>query len=141
MQAAAGIGVGVLVVWLRAIRCSNPESLPPPDPVRHPFYGALYPENRSLPLLAAHVGYFGLMFLVLRWWRICRARRQTRFAVPAVLATAFWGFVLLFLLPTAEERQAAFAAVVLTSAVVQLASPWRGPPEEAPPRRLRLRYA
>jgi hypothetical protein len=61
--------------------------------------------------------------------------------VPAVLATALWAFVLLFLLPTAEERQVGFWSLVLASVIVQLASPWRSSPEATPQRRMRLRYA
>jgi hypothetical protein len=103
-------------------------------------FDALYPENHSLPVIACWVSYFGLMFLLLRWWKDIEAHRPQRFSLQALLATCFWAYILLFLLPTAQERQTAFATMGLTSVVVQLASPCRQP---SPPRekRLRLRFA
>ena len=39
----------------------------------NPFFGLLYPDNRSLPVLVCYLSYFGLMFLALRWWKIVHA--------------------------------------------------------------------
>ena len=118
LQGLAGAAVGAFAVWLQGYPVLGPDPLrPAADAVRHPFYGALYADNRSLSLAAGYLSYFGLMFLVLRWWKVVEPDRATRFDVPAVLATAFWAFVLLFLLPTAEERQAGFVSMVLTAVV------------------------
>ncbi|MCI0683985.1 MAG: serine/threonine-protein kinase [Gemmataceae bacterium] len=145
-----GLAVGLFALWLDG----NPLPLPwepngtdslAPAPrtlseTRHPFYSALYPENHTLPVIAGWLSYFGLMFLVLRWWKDVEQQRAQRFSFHAFLATAFWAFILLFLLPTAHERQIGFSTMVLTSAIVQAVSPCKQP---APPRgkRLRLRYA
>ena len=102
-------------------------------------------DNRSLPALASYLSYFGLVFFVLRWWKIAEPRRPERFHLPAVLVTAFWAYILIFLLPGGSELRGStwhtfFVALVAASAIVQLASPWQRP---APVRakRLRLRSA
>jgi hypothetical protein len=141
LQGVAGALVGLFAVWVQGYAIFGPQPLAPPEASRHAFYGAIYADNRSLTIVTGHVAYFTLMFLVLRWWKCVEPGRAMRFAVPAVLATALWAFVLLFLLPTAEERQIGFWSMLLASVVVQLASPWRSSPEETPQRRMRLRYA
>jgi hypothetical protein len=145
-----GLVVGLFALWLDGYPLPWPwqpdgtESLSPAPRslagTRHPFYSVLYPDNHTLPVIAGWVSYFGLMFLVLRWWKDVEEQRAHRFSLHAFLATAFWAFILLFLLPTAHERQIGFSTMVLTSAIVQAVSPCTQP---APPRgkRLRLRYA
>jgi hypothetical protein len=148
---ALGLGVGILALWLEGYQLPipgvtegadvlepAPHGLTPEQ--RHPFFGALYPENHSLPVLACYLSYFGLMFLVLRWWKDVEEQRPQRFSFQALLATLFWAYGLLFLLPTTRERHIAFATMAMTSVIVQVVSPWR---QSAPQRvkRLRLRYA
>jgi hypothetical protein len=143
---AFGVALGMMAVWLEGYELigANPENNPrmqkidprPPSPI----FGAIYPNNETLSVLAGHVAYFGLMFAVLRWWHITEPLRPTQFSWPALLATAFWAYVLLFLLPSADERLIGFAAMLLTSSAVQLASPRRDP-DPTPPKRHRLRWA
>jgi hypothetical protein len=145
-----GLGIGLLAVWLEGYQLPIPwqtghaDSLDPLPSLaaeaRHPFFGALYAENHRIPVLACYMSYFGLMFLVLRWWKDVEERRPQRFSMQALLATLFWAYGLLFLLPTARERHIAFATMAMTSIIVQVVSPWK---EAAPERtkRLRLRYA
>ena len=139
-QGVLGIGIGVFAVWLQGYGLSD--ALSPRIEVgpRHPFYGSLFADNQSLSVGVGHVGYYGLMFLILRWWRATELKRAQRFALPALLASGFWAFALLFLLPTAEERQLGFVGMVIASVAVQLASPRRDP-DPAPSHRLRWRYA
>jgi len=80
------------------------------------------------------------MFAILRWWHMTEPLRSAKFSWPALLATGFWAYVLLFLLPTADERLIGFATMVLTAAAVQLASP-RREPDPTPSKRVRLRWA
>ena len=47
----------------------------PADQHTRSFFTGLYPENRSMPMLACYLGYFGLMFLVLRWWKTAEPTR------------------------------------------------------------------
>jgi hypothetical protein len=143
-----GLAVGAFGLWIDGYPLpwqENAASVLAPAPAslaatRDPFCDALYPENHSLPVLAAWLSYFGIMFLVVRWWKDIEARRAQRFSVQALLATCFWAYILLFLLPTAHERQIGFATMAVTSVAVQLASPVQQP---GPTRgkRLRLRYA
>ena len=80
------------------------------------------------------------MFLALRWWKLSEPMRPARFRVKAVIAAAFWAYLLLFLLPASPQRREAFLAFVLTSVVVQLVSPWQ-PRGQERGKRLRLRSA
>jgi eukaryotic-like serine/threonine-protein kinase len=145
-----GFAVGALAIWLEGYPLVEAGELGQLDflapvprshrEVRDPVFNVLYPENHSLPVFACWLGYFGAMLLVLRWWKGMEADRRQRFSVPALLATCFWAYILLFLLPTAHERQIGFTTMTLTSIIVQLASPCKRP---SPPRekRLRLKYA
>jgi hypothetical protein len=148
---ALGLVVGLMALWLEGYQLPIPGFVDHADALdpaprglspeqRHPFFGALYPENHSLPVLACYLSYFGLMFLVLRWWRDVEEQRPQRFSFQALLATLFWAYGLLFLLPTTRERHIAFATMAMTSVIVQVVSPWK---QSAPQRvkRLRLRYA
>jgi hypothetical protein len=146
-----GLAVGLLAVWFEGYQLPLPwlsgraDALDPlprgfGSEQRHPFFGALYPENHSLPVLACYLSYFGLMFLVQRWWRDVEEQRPQRFSVPALLATLFWAYALLFLLPTARERHIGFATMAMASVIIQVVSPWRAPAPERT-KKLRLRYA
>jgi hypothetical protein len=107
---------------------------------RHGFFGLLYPDNRSLPVLACYMSYFGMMFLALRWWKIGEETRRRRFNLQAVLATAFWAYILLFMLPATQERREGFLSMVMTSVIVQIVSPWQ-PRSPERSKKLRLRCA
>jgi eukaryotic-like serine/threonine-protein kinase len=133
-----GFAVGLFGLWLDGYALPLPWSAtgqvdslqpwapPDGDMQRHrSFFTALYPENRSMPLLACYLGYFGLMFLVLRWWKSTEATRSKRFSLKPVIATLFWGYILLFMLPSTDQRHTALVAMALTSTVVQTVSPWR----------------
>lgn len=146
-----GLALGLFGLWLDGFQIPLPwhsaeqvDSLRPlaasPDARRHPVFGLLYPDNHSLPVLACYLSYFGLMFLALRWWRLGEPHRPQRFSLRPVLATAFWAYILLFLLPAAPQRMEAFTALVLTSAIVQLVSPWH-PRVPERQKRWRLRLA
>jgi hypothetical protein len=146
-----GLLIGVAAVWLDGFQLplpwsgwANADSLHPfavgEAPPRHRFFGLLYRDNSSLPVLAGYLSYFGLMFLALRWWKIGEQTRRRRFNMQAVLAVGFWAYILLFLLPAAPQRQEAFWAFVLTAAIVQLVSPWTPrTPERS--KKVRLRCA
>ena len=86
---------------------------------------------------ASYLCYFALVFLALRWWKMTDRRRPQRFSFAPILATGFWALVLLLIW---QHLKLEAVALVLASAIVQLASPWQQPPPPAA-RRLRLRYA
>ncbi len=141
-----GVSLGLAAVWLQGYHLFGSDGdvdprLPRIDGApRTALLSALFPNNQSLSVLTGHVAYFGLMFAALRWWHITEYRRPAQFSWPALLATGTVAYLLLFLLPTAEERLVGFATMVLTSAAVQLASPRRDP-DPAPSKRARLRWA
>ena len=87
---------------------------------------------------ANYVSYFAIAFFALRWWRMTDRRRTQRFSFVPVLASAFWGLVLLLL--AGPQLWYGVGVLTLASAVVQLVSPW-APPPPPPPRKMRLRYA
>lgn len=146
-----GIALGALALWLDGFQLPWPgvdpaevdslRALPGavPQTPRHPFYDALYPPSR-IPALIGYLVYFALMFFALRWWQLPANPRSQRFQLSSVFAVAFWAYVLLFLLPGADQRQEAFLSLVQIAVVVQLAGPWEQP---APSRgkRFRLRLA
>jgi len=89
---------------------------------------------------AGFLAYFGLGLGAMRWWKMTDRRRKHWFSLFPLLAAGFWGGVLLFMLPHADQRSIGFASLVMASAIVQCVSPWDAPPPPTP-RRLRLRYA
>ena len=144
-----GLVVGLAALWLDGFQLPLPwaggtdaDSLRPlgGSEQRHPVFGLLYGDNRSLPVLACYLSYFGLMFLALRWWKIGEENRPQRFNLQSVLATAFWAYILLFLLPASDQRQEGFLSLVLISTIVQLVSPWE-PRSHQRSKKLRLHYA
>jgi hypothetical protein len=145
-----GLAVGLEALWLDGARLdaievwlepARPKALPEeaPSRERHPFFGALYPENRSWPAPACYLSYFGLALFAMRWWRMAEPTRRQRFSIGAVLTAGFWAYILLFLLPGTRERQIGFVVLVLAAIIIQLVSPWQ-PPAVARARRVRLRY-
>jgi hypothetical protein len=132
-----GFAVGLFGLWLEGYSVPlpwasgthadalQPWTAPADFPQARSFFTSLYPENRSMPLLACYLGYFGLMFLVLRWWKNAEPTRSKRFSLKPVIATAFWGYILLFMLPAAPQRHTGLIAMALACAVVQTVSPWK----------------
>jgi eukaryotic-like serine/threonine-protein kinase len=90
------------------------------------WLGRLYStENTSMPILACYLSYFGLMFLVLRWWKATDINRSKRFSIKPLVAVAFWGYLLLFLLPSVHHREIGFVSVMMAAVVCQVACPWK----------------
>ncbi len=130
-----GFGVGLVALWLQGYQMPWPWLDPDDLDVLWPwtrgdarpalsFFNSIYGENRSMPVLACYLSYFGLAFLVLRWWKTTEEKRPKRFSLKPVIAVAFWAYVLLFLLPSGSQRYLGFATLVLTSILCQLVSPW-----------------
>jgi serine/threonine protein kinase len=132
-----GFGVGLFALWLEGYTFALPwangsgadvlQPWSPPDDGGNgrSFFTRIYYENRSMPMLACYLGYFGLMFLLLRWWKSTEPTRSARFSLKPLVAIGLCGIFLSFLLPAAEHRHTAFVALMLSSVVVQTVSPWR----------------
>jgi hypothetical protein len=98
-------------------------------------------EGESLSIAAGYLSYFGLSLFALRWWRLADRTRPHRFSLAPILAAGFWAVVLLLVWPWAYMPSPHGAvALVLSSVIVQLVSPWEAPAPAAA-KRMRLRYA
>ncbi len=133
-----GAGVGVLALWLDGWNL----------PLLNPSPPTTLPDGTSIPaaLLPATMGkelsyltFYGLAFFALRWWKMTDRRRGQRFSVAPVLAAGFWAILLMMFLRARADWHTVLV-LGLTSAIVQLVSPWRQPPPSQG-RRLRLKYA
>jgi hypothetical protein len=89
---------------------------------------------------AGYISYYAIAFFALRWWRMTDRRRASRFSFGPLLASAFWALVLL--LPFGLEHWLGAVALVLSSIIVQVVSPWEQPKAAAPAKKkMCLRYA
>jgi hypothetical protein len=104
-------------------------------------------DQATVALGAGYVSYFGLLFGLMRWWRLTDRRRKAWFSVFPVLAAGFWGLLLMFVWPgfahlppfgNGGPPPYGLVAAVTAAAVVQWVSPWQAP-APALPKRLRLR--
>lgn len=136
--AAFGAGLGLLAIWTQGVNLDDSLAARSEPAARSAFFGAIYPNNRSLPVAVGSAAYFGLALAILRWWHLAEPLRAKRVSVPALLAVGFWAYVLLFLLPGSDERLVGFTSLLTIAAAVQIASP-RREPDPAPSKRLRLR--
>ncbi|MBI1832340.1 MAG: serine/threonine protein kinase [Planctomycetes bacterium] len=150
-----GFTVALLGLWLEGYELPLPwlgagrlEVLQPWQPatadlqtLRGSWTGWLYGANTSMPILACYLSYFGLVFLVLRWWKITEVDRPARFSIKSLIAVAFWGYVLLFLLPGPHHREIGFLSVLFTSVVCQVACPWKEKTPLKAKKKLRLATA
>ncbi len=105
------------------------------EQVNMPWIETILPRGNDLWEACAAMSYFAVAFFVLRWWRLTERRRNHRFSFGPVLATGICSGLLLLIWP---HWQAALA-LLLSSGIVQLVSPWEQPPPP-PGKRLRLRY-
>jgi hypothetical protein len=134
-----GILVGLEAFWLEGYPL--PMMMPPEARAEAAFdlresLGSLVPDNHAL---TAYVSYFGLIFFVMRWWKLADRRRTDRFSLFGVMVAGFWAYVFIFLLPSGERRLF-FVPLVMASVIIQVVSPWQRPlPARA--KRLRWRYA
>jgi hypothetical protein len=139
-----GFLVGIEALWLEGYSLDQVLALDTPleshSDRRWPFWRGIE-VNAGLPVLAGYLSYFGLVFFVMRWWRMGERRRGDRFSLFSVLVTVFWAWVFFFFLPGNRERQTVFIALVMASIIIQMVSPWEKTQVVARPRRYRLRHA
>lgn len=76
----------------------------------------------GLPTMTGFMLFFGLLFLIRRWWWQADSFRKSRFRISTSLVTLFLGVLLSALLPFPEQLGAIWALSI--SAVVQLSSGW-----------------
>jgi hypothetical protein len=135
-----GFVIGVFALWLDGYELpvpwnpstqlevlhpfkSSPESA---DALRQSWTGRTYgSENTTMPILACYLSFFGLMFLVLRWWKVTEPTRSKRLSIWALAAVVLWAWIFLFLLPSTHHRELGFVSMIMASVVVQVTCPWR----------------
>ncbi len=131
-----GVLVALLALWITGWMPHGTAEAVTDD--RDPWCFSFLPPGTGLAEGAGYVSYFALVFFALRWWRIADPRRGSRFSFLPVLATGFWSVVPIFLFGGSPLAPGA-VALLLTSVVVQIVSPWEAPLPPAA-RRLRLRH-
>ncbi len=90
--------------------------------VEHPRLGAELFAADGSPLVWGFMVYFGLLFLVLRWWRQGDSLRAKRLALWSCFATALAAWIIAILCPFPQPWGVMVA--LGTSLVVQISSPW-----------------
>ncbi len=83
------------------------------------------PDSNVNPSPAVYVAYFGLLFLLLRWWRQAEYTRGARLSVWTVLVCLFWAWLLHLFWWFPQPTGMMVAGVIAVS--TQLASPWMPP--------------
>ena len=79
---------------------------------------------QGMPGLVGYAAYFGLVGLAIDWWTMTDRDRRRWFRVVPLIKTGILALIpAAFILPP-QTHPYAVPMVVLTSAVVQLASPW-----------------
>jgi glucan phosphoethanolaminetransferase (alkaline phosphatase superfamily) len=107
--------------------------------------GELGQDLQSPTKVFGYLAYFGLLFALLRWWKLTERTRPRRFSLWPVLVTASLALLFSPLWPDFSGHEVPFllqgpVVLTLTSVIVQLVSPWEEPAPR-PARKLRLRYA
>jgi hypothetical protein len=119
---AIGLGVGFVAYALQTgLLVQLPYDGHIVQPFRHfrhlqSFYGA-----DGAPSVFASMAYFGLLWLVLRWWLQASSWRSKRLSLWSVMVSLFWAAAVNCILPFPQPWGLMFAATV--SIAVQLASP------------------
>ena len=120
---AAGFGVGTFAWFLSRFLLLEPTYLLGSwEGFRHTF-GAQMPalyEVTGNPRPLAYMGYFGGLFLLLRWWLNADPLRTSRLGVVATTITVVWAIVLHSLLPIPRGYMVAATATI----ALQLSAPW-----------------
>lgn len=80
------------------------------------------------PTLRLYVAYFGLLFLIVRWWRQADPLRTSRLSIWFALVCVFWAGML-SLVPPFKDFPPSWGMILAanTSIAVQLGSPWLDP--------------
>jgi serine/threonine protein kinase len=146
MLCSLGLGVAVLALWVEGYELPVPWNPSARLEVMHPWQAEIagperhrsWSDNTSMSILACYLSYFGLMFLMIRWWKSTETQRAKRFSLKPLLVVGFLGYLLMFLLPASYDREIGYVSMLMTAVVCQLSSPWK----EAPPvRKKKLRLA
>ncbi len=77
--------------------------------------------------LLGYAAYFGLIGLAVDWWTLTDRDRKARFRVVSIAKAGLMALIPAVLFFPPDRHPYAIPAVLLTSVVVQFASPWSEP--------------
>jgi hypothetical protein len=118
-MAALGVGVGIWCSFLDGVLQVGWLN----DVGDRPL---LFKSLDWMPKLLADASYFGLVFLIPRWWLLADSRRPLRFNPWMVIVPSFWAWLITLLWSHPYENPQYWGVVVtaMMAALVQLALPW-----------------
>jgi eukaryotic-like serine/threonine-protein kinase len=121
IQLIVGLVVGLIAAFLSNWMLVDPSA--PSSPSQFVLFDHSY-TPRVLPGLLGYAAYFGLVGLAVDWWTMTNRSRKSRFRFVPILKTGLFALIpsLLFFPP--DTHPFAIPVVLLTSVVVQFASPW-----------------
>jgi hypothetical protein len=125
IQGSLGLGVGAVAAILQQFLMLNETPLLHTDGdgvFNGGTIGRIQMLENGLPTMAGFMVFFGLLFLIRRWWWQADSFRKSRFRISSSLVTLFLGVVLSAIMPFPEQLGAIWALAI--SAVVQLSSGW-----------------
>jgi hypothetical protein len=119
VMSALGVGVGVWCSFLDGVLqvgwLNNVSDRP-----------LLFQSMDWMPKLLVDASYFGLVFLIPRWWQLADSRRALRFNPWLVIVPSFWALLVTLVWGHPYENPSHWGVVVtaMTSALLQLSMPW-----------------
>ena len=126
IQGGIGVGVGALAFVIQQFLLLNENPLLITNGNGGAFDGHIgrisLLDGRNEPTMAGFMVFFGLLFLIRRWWWQADSFRKSRFRISSALVTLLLGVILTSMLPFPETLGATWALAI--SAVVQLSSGW-----------------
>ncbi|HEX6987355.1 MAG TPA: hypothetical protein VF170_18400, partial [Planctomycetaceae bacterium] len=132
-QGVAGLAVGLAAFGLDQFLLVDFGG----EPHREGYYGLVkdlgglhFATSNNEPALPAYLAFFGLLFLLRRWWWQADAYRPKRLKVTSALFTALLGYVLTTIVYFPHAWGIVWAVVI--SCVVQLAAAWTPPADRRP---------
>jgi eukaryotic-like serine/threonine-protein kinase len=111
-----------------------------------PFELASQGSARGFAVAAQYLSYFGLVFFLLRWWKLADRNRTKRFSFGPVFAVGFWSVILFAVFfgihsdRTGLDPMPMCLPLLLSAIIVQLVSPWEQPAAPVG-KRMRLKYS
>jgi hypothetical protein len=119
VMAALGVGVGIWCSFLDGVLqvgwLNNVGDRP-----------LLFQSMDWMPKLLADASYFGLVFLIPRWWLLADSRRPLRFNPWMVIVPSFWAWLITLIWSHPYESPHYWGVVVtaMMAALIQLSMPW-----------------
>jgi hypothetical protein len=92
---------------------------------RNSYFATQWSSGFVAPTFAVAVGYFALLFVLLRWWRLAEYTRRVRVSIWSIAWCGMAAYLLHFVWWFPQPAGLLVAAIIATG--TQLASPWMPP--------------